>query len=150
MKKILLFASIIALSVACSSNDDSQDNTPNNPSDNYVYSTKITPPTWIQGKWGMVHPTQPDHVITTQGFTFTVDDFCHFEPTSNYCWKNAIENPTDNKFVQEISTNRYRMFRVNQFGGIVSDGINREFLKKSDTEIILTLDGVTDTYRRID
>lgn len=151
MKKILLFVSAVILSASCSSDDGSNgDLPPGKPADDYTYSTKITPPKWIQGTW--VHKDPNGNINNSVGFKFSQDDFCHFDAFVNYCWKDAIKNPNDEKFVQEISANRYRLLIVNEHGIINESGIYNEFIKKSDNEIIrkgYNNSSLTDTYIKI-
>lgn len=132
MKNFFTILGLLFLTLSCSSEDNSiPAPLPDKP--DYVYSTKITPPKWLHGTWKRVYNGDdlPD------GFRFYTDNFCHFDPFVDYCWKDRIESQiTDDKFVQEISETRYKLFQVNKYGTVLEDGIYNEFIKKSDTEMI--------------
>lgn len=76
MKKLLLVANLVLLTLSCSSSDD-------NSSNNSNINSKITPPAWIQGSW-----ERED--VPNMGYTFYKDDLCNFIGGGQYCKKEYI------------------------------------------------------------
>ena len=102
MKKLLLMASLLVLSVSCADIVDAE--IPTNNSNNN--SSKITPPAWIQSTWIM-----KDSPST--GYKFTQNDICQVVNANDICQKSTIEFNSsigiETKVVQEVSDNEYKI-----------------------------------------
>lgn len=77
MKKLLVMASAILLTLSCSSSDDNSSNKNN--------SAKITPPAWIQGTW------EPVETPSGLSYRFTNNNLCQVNIASEVCMKEYIE-----------------------------------------------------------
>src|SRR5690606_27525829 len=86
MKKLLLMASLLVLSVSCADIVDAE--IPTNNSNNN--SSKITPPAWIQGTW--VEKEAFDEIGYKIGFIFKSDDICMLNTSHEACWKETIDH----------------------------------------------------------
>lgn len=98
MKKLLLVANLVLLTLSCSSSDDNSSNNTNN-------NSKITPPAWIQGIWKYAEIPQ------TYSYKLTNNNICMVVASSENCMKEYIElyqgtNATTN-VEQRISDTEY-------------------------------------------
>ncbi|WCM42944.1 hypothetical protein MG290_04500 [Flavobacterium sp. CBA20B-1] len=100
MKKLLLMASSVLLTLSCGTSDDSSSNNSNNNS-----SSKITPPAWIQGTW-----VRED--VSSIGYTLSSDDICNFVSGTTFCQKEYINLYKDKdvaiNVAQSISDTEYK------------------------------------------
>lgn len=126
MKKLLLMASAVVLSLSCSSSDENSDENSDNGSNNN--SSKITPPAWIHGKWLIDSSVQ-------SGYSFYSDDICQLHIGSyENCMKEAVNiyNGTQvfTNVEQYISETEYKCKIT-----ISSQVLNYHFVKINNTTI---------------
>lgn len=101
MKKLLLIASAVVLSISCSSSDDASNNN----------ISRITPPTWIHGTW--INLEIYNDTGYKIGYKFTTDDLCILSNSSENCWKklvddsNTVNYPYPMNVEQTISETEY-------------------------------------------
>lgn len=107
MKKLLLMASLLVLSVSCADIVDAEI-----PTNNSTNNSKITPPAWIQGTW--VDKETYDLTGYKMGYIFRTDDVCMLNVSHETCWKESIDlhNNTPNApkatVNQNISDTEYK------------------------------------------
>jgi len=107
MKKLIFLSTAMIFTVSCAETVDSD-----SPQNNQI-SSKITPPTWIQGEW--VDKETYDILEYKIGYIFRPDDVCMLSISSETCLKeainlhNSIPNTTKANIVQSISEIEYRL-----------------------------------------
>lgn len=108
MKKLFAIFLVVFALGACSSSDDGNNNS----------NSKITPPAWIQGSWGIEVDGLPS--LALGGYKFTADDACILQVgSSEHCWKeniafnNSIPNSPKITVNQEISDSEYKLSITN-------------------------------------
>jgi len=119
MKKTkLIYILIIALiSVSCSSDDDSINDSENS----------INPPNWIQGTWTV----ELDGIDSGIGFIFANDDFCSKNGSTTNCWKGIVELNQGTTIDEEIDDENY-IITINSLNTISN---TFHFTKISENEI---------------
>src|SRR5690554_2020023 len=126
MKKLLLIASSVLLTLSCGTSDDSSSNNSNNNS-----SSKITPPTWIQGTYYQVFEGSERKQF---GYKFYSNDLCVLQYTHENCMQGSIDiyqgtNAYTN-VEQSITDTEYKCTIT-----IQSQKLNYHFQKVSDNTI---------------
>lgn len=126
MKK-LLFIFTAFLLFSCSSSSD----------DNNSSNSNFSPPSWIQGTWGI---KADGTTYSTPMYRFTTNNICQLSQATSLCWKESIAQAPSMYSGSDVSTSASYEANFIQLGGAVT--ITLKFKKISATKIAWIYNGI--------